>query len=417
LAIPFELRLVGLFVAGVCVGSLVNWAVYRLAWHRRAISPWSGPSPDAPPRRWYDRVPIWGWLGLRRESSLHGAGFWVRPMLVELLCGFGLAALYWWEVGRIGLLPRGIARPLPLDVLVTLHAQYVCHVVLMGWMLAGSLIDVDERIIPDTITVSGTLLGLLAAAVYPWSLLPNVVGAPGRGWVLDFLRLTSPGGWPRWLGGFPHAWPLVTALGCWWLWCAALMPRTWYSRHGWLRALGLLCARLRREASTSLILAAGWFGSAGILVVWLLRGPHWAGLLTSLVGMAASGGLVWAIRIIGTAALRREAMGFGDVTLMAMIGAFLGWQPCLIVFFLAPFGALLIGLASLVLRRGPEIFYGPFLCLAAAGVIIHWGALWAWAAPRVFALGRLIPLIILVCMILMALLLGLMRLVRESLAG
>ena len=40
------------------------------------------------------------------------------------------------------------------------------------------------------------------------------------------------------------------------------------------------------------------------------------------------------MRLIGTFALRREAMGFGDVTLMMMIGTFLGWQACLILFFL-----------------------------------------------------------------------------------
>ena len=62
-----------------------------------------------------------------------------------------------------------------------------------------------------------------------------------------------------------------------------------------------------------------------------LRGPD---LLTALIGLVGSGGIVWAVRLIGTAALRREAMGFGDVTLMMMVGTFLGWQACLIAFFL-----------------------------------------------------------------------------------
>ena len=98
------------------------------------------------------------------------------------------------------------------------------------------------------------------------------------------------------------------------------MPRTWYSRHGWLRALGLMLARLRRDPSTRALLLLGLVGSLGILGVWLLGGPRWQGLLTALVGMAAGGGLIWAVRIIGAATLHREAMGFGDVTLMAMLG-------------------------------------------------------------------------------------------------
>ena len=46
------------------------------------------------------------------------------------------------------------------------------------------------------------------------------------------------------------------------------------------------------------------------------------------------GGIVWAVRIIASQALGVEAMGFGDVTLMCMIGAFVGWQPALLIFCL-----------------------------------------------------------------------------------
>ena len=108
LTIPLEFRLAALFVLGTVLGSLANLGTYRLAWHARPISPWSRPDPDpkTPPRHWTDRVPIFGWLGLRREASLHGAGFWIRPLLVELLAGFGLAWLYWWEIDRLGLLAR-----------------------------------------------------------------------------------------------------------------------------------------------------------------------------------------------------------------------------------------------------------------------------------------------------------------------
>lgn len=60
-----------------------------------------------------------------------------------------------------------------------------------------------------------------------------------------------------------------------------------------------------------------------------------------------------------------ESMGGGDVKLMAMIGAFLGWQRALMTFFLAPFFGVVIGLINLITKKDHTIPYGPFLSLAA----------------------------------------------------
>jgi leader peptidase (prepilin peptidase) / N-methyltransferase len=272
-------------------------------------------------------------------------------------------------------------------------------------MLAASLIDVDEKIIPDEITIPGTLIGLLMAAAWPLSLLPVL---PRGG--LEFLHLTSPEPRPEWLDGH---WSLALGLACWWLWCAAILPRSWRMRHGWLRAMQLCWARVIREPSTYRILRMAVMGSVAIVWVWFRGESGWEGLLTALVGMASGGGLIWAVRIVGTAALKREAMGFGDVTLMAMIGAFLGWQPCLVIFFLAPFAGLVIGILRLILFRDREIPYGPFLCLATLFVIVRWHAIWdsTW---NVFALGWVVPLVMLVCLVLMALMLTVWRLILSA---
>ena len=419
LAIPLEARIAALFVLGACLGNLVNLGAYRLAWHPRQISPWSLPSAEAPPRRKFDRLPVFGWLGLRREAGLHGTCFWVRPMLVELLSGAGLAALYWWEIGHAALQLGGV----PVPGTLVLHAQFVAHALLIGLMLVGSLIDLDERIIPDTITIPGALLGLAAAAICPYSMLPDMVRLPGLGMrgpflppapanpVPDFLRLTSPGAWPDWLDGCPNIWPLVIGLVCLWLWCVGLMHRTWYPRHGWRRAVGLMFARLKREPSTWQICLLGLVASLVVTGVWLFGVVRWEGLLTSLVGMAAGGGLVWLVRIIGTAVLHKEAMGFGDVTLMAMIGAFLGWQAALMVFFMAPFAGLILGILNFIIHRDNELPYGPFLCLAALVAIIRWAAVWDWAMS-LFRLGIFVPLVILVCLGLMAGMLAAWQMVR-----
>ncbi len=423
LDIPLTVRLLAIFLAGTCIGGLANLAVYTLAWHPRPISPWGAPDPAAPPRRWHDRLPITGWLGLRREAGLHGTAFWVRPMLLELLTGIAIAALYWWETARWGLLPGDaphFARLGDHGIQAILHMQFLAHLLLVTLMLVASMIDADEKTIPDAITVPGTLLGLLLATVYPCSLLPDLLGP-----VADRLRPNFWGGltaenWqilqvtspllpppgpakvvPQGIPAFAQLQFLAAGLACWWLWCVALTPRTWYSRHGWRRAMQLCVARLLRESVTYWILVMGLVGSTALAIVWAVGEPAWTGLLTALVGMAGGGGLIWIVRVVGTAALRREAMGFGDVTLMAMIGAFLGWQTCLVVFFVAPFAALVIGALQLILLRDSEIPYGPFLCLATVGVIVRWDAVWSWAGPM-FSLGGLVLLIVLCCMILLA---------------
>ena len=139
-------------------------------------------------------------------------------------------------------------------------------------------------------------------------------------------------------------------------------------------------------------------------------------MLTALLGLVGSGAIVWAVRLIGTFALRREAMGFGDVTLMMMVGTFLGWQACLIAFFLAPFAGLLVGIWQLIIRRDDVIPYGPYLCLASAAVVVAWAPIWMWAQPM-FAYPLLVISVIAVCLILLGLMLGIWQIIKTAIFG
>ena len=87
--------------------------------------------------------------------------------------------------------------------------------------------------------------------------------------------------------------------------------------------------------------------------------------LASLIGIFVSGGLIFLCGVFGKLVFRKDAMGFGDVKLMGVIGGFLGWKLAVATFFLAPFFGLLFGLPRLILKRGNVIPYGPFLSLAA----------------------------------------------------
>ena len=55
-----------------------------------------------------------------------------------------------------------------------LHAQYLSHIILIALMIVATFIDFDEQTIPDEITVSGTVVGLLLAVALPCSFLPTL---------------------------------------------------------------------------------------------------------------------------------------------------------------------------------------------------------------------------------------------------
>jgi prepilin signal peptidase PulO-like enzyme (type II secretory pathway) len=139
------------------------------------------------------------------------------------------------------------------------------------------------------------------------------------------------------------------------------------------------------------------------VAAWMHGDERWTAYFSQLVGLGIGGGIVWMVRIIASEALGQEAMGFGDVTLMAMIGAFLGWQASLLVFCFAPFAAIVIALIQLVVTRRPEIAFGPYLSLAAVFLVFNWGRLWNdWAALQVFVLGPILLAIVAICLALMA---------------
>ncbi|GAB6166589.1 hypothetical protein JCM19992_25890 [Thermostilla marina] len=411
-AIPVGWRLTILALVGFAAGGAAN-AVVELLLQPYRSQPKGKAS--APPKR----PSFFVYLGLAPHEFFSRARR-LRFFLVAAAFATALPLLYWWEVQQC----RHILWEGPLPDRSTLYAIFSAHAVLAWLMLAASLIDWDEQIIPDAIVVPGTLIGLALAASLPWSLLPDVVRpnldsgfpfltGPGRGGAYRFLTLASPRAFPDWLAGGADWKPLAVALACWWFWCLALMPRTWYSRHGWRRAVELALARLCRSRSTYGLAGLGVVGSVVIAVVWKLDGHHWQGLLSSLVGMIAAFGITWIIRIVFSLVLDREAMGFGDVTLMGMIGAFLGWQASLMAFFVAPFFGLALGLVILIATRDHRIPYGPFLCLGAATVVIFWSGIWSGTVSW-FALGPVLILLLVTCIVGSAFILLLWRFLRGA---
>jgi hypothetical protein len=91
----------------------------------------------------------------------------------------------------------------------------------------------------------------------------------------------------------------------------------------------------------------------------------------------------------------QEAMGFGDVTLMAMIGAFLGWQAALAAFFLAPLAALLIVVIQYIATREPAVPFGPYLCFGAVLAVVGWDKVWNQSLSMYVELGVVLVAVLL----------------------
>ena len=115
---------------------------------------------------------------------------------------------------------------------------------------------------------------------------------------------------------------------------------------------GLLCVGSRNLNS-----AQGYFDNS--VNQWM------ASLQTTMIGVFVAGGMIYLCGVIGKLVFRKDAMGFGDVKLMGVIGGFIGWKLAVATFFLAPFFGLLFGIPRLISKRGKMIPYGPFLSLAA----------------------------------------------------
>lgn len=99
---------------------------------------------------------------------------------------------------------------------------------------------------------------------------------------------------------------------------------------------------------------------------------HFMGFVKSLLGVIVGGGVIWLTGIVGDFIFKKETMGGGDVKLLAMIGAFLGWQMALLTFFVAPLFGSVIGIIIKLKTKSSLIAYGPYLSLASI-VVLFWG--------------------------------------------
>jgi leader peptidase (prepilin peptidase)/N-methyltransferase len=123
---------------------------------------------------------------------------------------------------------------------------------------------------------------------------------------------------------------------------------------------------------------------------------HLGGLAVGVTGALVAAGIILLIRVLGAIAFRREAMGAGDIHILAVIGATMGWQAAILTIFLSAFFGLVPAVAKLVpyaIKRltgrqwdasDREIPYGPFLSMAAVALLLAWPRIWPKALKPYF---------------------------------
>lgn len=370
LSLPQWVLLPWLFVLGTVVGSFLNVCIHRMPQHERLRDQLGGllSPPSRCPRcghriRLWHNVPVLGWLRLGGRCFNCRGRISIRYPLIEFANGLLFVLMYWLEVpGQFGATLRDSCLWAPggplgnegfwvISPQALANWRYAYHMVLIESLVVATFIDFDLRIIPDGSTIPAMIVGVAGALIAGQFFLVPV-------WIQDpsILRTLEYAG-PAWLPPMSH-FPAVPG--------------------------------------------------------WTYAHPHLHGLAVSLGGIAVGGGIVMAVRILGQWVLKREAMGFGDVVLMMMIGSFLGWQPTVIVFFLAPLCAIVVIAVSFLFRRTREIPFGPYLSLAALIVILGFKPIWQ-RTDKIFELGPLLPVFAVISAALFVLCLQSIQLVKRLL--
>ena len=370
--IPYDLppafMVVFMFLYGAVLGSFLTVCVHRFPPHEEVCTAWKSLIKPVwsycdccktrlPAK---DNVPIIGWLWLGGRCRFCKRGIPGKYPLIELANGLLFVLVYWMEVpqGRFASLtdscltsslsPSNPANILGLSGIAMINLRVVYHLVLIEALLVASLIDWDEMIIPDSVTLPPMTLAVIGAALFGKFWLVPV-------WIQDPSLVRSA------IAYFTGRWKPI--------------------------------------------------GSATLVPPWIGEHPNWHALAVSVTGLLVGGGMIWGIRLVGRAALRREAMGFGDVVLMAMVGAFIGWQPTVVAIFLAAGLSIPLILCTRLAAWNREIPFGPFLSIGTLVTLLGWK--WIW--PRVemyFSLGVMLPVVALFFSVGLFVLLLLVRIVK-----
>lgn len=380
----FPLLTVFAALLGACIGSFLNVVIYRVPlgqslWHPPSHCPGCGHRIAV-----WQNVPILAWFFLRGRCFYCRTRISFRYPLIEAVTALLFTAA-WVAVYRAQL--PWVAAPRLFF--------------LLGALLAVAVIDVEHGVVPDGITLSGSLFALVTALLLPFSVaLPGGWGVaaenPG-GMTLGVLALLGAAGCPcgthatafleALLGlGAGLLFPTTVRFACQAIWGRRTIrpaaPVAFRLAEGRLRIEGACDAppadllpptfdEILIEAETP---ASGPAPEAAArpAAARLIVTPDSVVLNGREVPLANAGVIEGRLRRWH---LCRDVFGWGDVKLLGMIGAFVGAEAMMGILLLAALAATLVGLAALAVRRGRAVAlpFATFLALAAA-VWVFFGA-------------------------------------------
>lgn len=344
---------------GACIGSFLNVVIYRLPLGMSVNKPNRSFCPICKNQlRLWQNLPIVSWLCLRGKCGHCGVPIPFRYIAVEIITA-SLFVLVWW------LFPPQVA---------------IFLWVLMALFVAITWIDAEHLIIPTNLTWAGSVIGLIACAV--WPSISSLAGFTEEWWK-GLLQ-----GGIGWIVGFFGLWAVVE-LG--------------------KKAFGKKAMKFDKEVEWLLREPVGdedpmLFVINGEEVFWwdifsrktdrlivdatevVVDGEETGGgkLIIRDTDIELADGRTFELEKMKSlsgrargAIIPREAMGMGDPHLLGMIGAFFGWSG---VFF-ALFSASLFAIIAAAIGRigfGKQLPFGPFLAMGAVAWMFGGWRLWQW---------------------------------------
>jgi len=146
------------FLFGLVFGSFLNVVIYRVPRHLSVVSPRSACPNCGAGVRAYDNVPVLSWILLRGRCRDCRHPISPRYAIVELLCGFLFVSAYFYIAPLNG--------PLALYTLLKL---FVFFFLLLGLIF----IDFEHHLLPDVLTIPGSIIGLIFSLLIPVGGLPH----------------------------------------------------------------------------------------------------------------------------------------------------------------------------------------------------------------------------------------------------